>query len=186
MSRKRNDPNEIANATEFPNARRVAIWLEMHGYKVTERSIARHAEVGKLRADLPNRGFSIQAVREYAAAYLTKRQEIASDEQESLAVQKQKVDIALKKEACQLTSLKRQKTEGSLIARRMVESELAGRALVMDFGLKHLALSKADDMIAAVEGNHARAQALIKFLQAAFDELLASYCEPVVFDFAEE
>jgi len=175
----------------FPTIAEVLVYLDVEGWKVTRASLYRHQKEGKF---LPQRdgSFARKDVDRYAKTWL-KQQSTGKklgekmDELQRLKIEKElaALDLELKRK-----QLAYDKDTERMIPRELVEIELAGRAGVLDAGLKHWVQSRAAEWIRTAGGDTAKVGDLINQMNRDLDEHLNSYAAPIdyriVIDVEEE
>lgn len=164
----------------FPSIAEVLAYLDAEGWKVTRASLYRHQKEGKF---LPQRdgSFARRDVDRYARVHL-KQQSTGKKVSEKMdELQRQKIvkelaalDLELKRK-----QLAYDKDTERLIPRELVELELAGRAAVLDAGLKHWVQSRSAEWIRTAGGDTARIGELINLMNRELDEHLNGYAAAI-------
>lgn len=165
-------------------------YLTANGWRVTKTSLYRHQKEGKI---LPRSdgAYELRAVDKYARAWLKQLSTGQRINERMDELQRRKIEMEL-----QNLSLEVKRKEfgmaremGRYIPREDMEMELAGRAGIINAGLKHWVQSRAAEWIRAVDGNHKKVGELINLMNRDLDDHINAYAAPIeyqiVFD-AEE
>lgn len=162
----------------YKNRLAVLEHLQDLGYKVGKTKIYQDADAGLLRLQ-PDGSVLQSAVEAYLhhpAARLVRPAQ-AADEAEAEEMGREKISeelkhLRLKNEKLQFDF---DKDRGRYLPRDEFELELAGRAAVLDSGLKHRFSSRAAQWIATVAGNQEKRAELVALLHGALDEALTDF-----------
>ncbi len=164
----------------FPTLADVLDYLKSAGWRVTRTSLYRHQGEGKIRPG-DDGEYHVKDVDRYAKTWL-KRKETgrrAKDALESLQTQKLEKENRRLDLENEIKEMERDKKRGMLIARELIELELAGRAGVLEAGLRHWIQSKAFNWVRIVDGDPHKVADLISLMLSDLDEHLNSYAAPI-------
>lgn len=171
---------ELRSSPEFlPNLPAVLEHLRAAGWKCARASLYRHAKQGML--PVQDGVYRLADVDRYATTWLKqaatgKRAEGASEE-----LQRRKLEKELERLDLDIQSRRLQydRDVGGLIPRDRVENELAGRAAVLDAGLRHWINANAMTWLRTAEGNPVRVAELIHAMTRSLDEHINHYAAPM-------
>lgn len=155
-------------------------YLVSSGWRITKTSLYRHHREGKISPQRDG-AYAVRDVDRYARAFL---KETATGKKVSAKVdelQRQKLerelanlDLEIKRKA-----LAYDRDTQRVINRDLVEIELAGRAAVLDAGLKHWIQSRAAEWTRLVAGDIGKVSELVNLMTRDVDEHLNSYASPI-------
>lgn len=154
---------------EFKNPLAVTAWLQEDGWKISKSTLygdkkhPGHIKEGKLRPDLPNGGFTLQAVQKYAALHLTKSKTRMKLQGEDLQRRKTLSEIERNEEEAKRARIKRMAEEGRYVLLEEVDRMLAARAVLMDTMRRASIMTHAAERVALVGGDSGRIPDLIAF-----------------------
>ena len=166
----------------FPTIADVLEHLKADDWRVTKTSLYRHQKEGKF---IPQRdgSFARKDIDKYARTWLKqqstgKRVSEKMDELQRQKLEKElaKLDIQMKRD-----ELAYGKEAELYIPRELMEIELAGRAGVLDAGLKHWVQSRAAEWIRTAGGDTGKVGTLINLMTRDLDEHLNSYAASLSF-----
>ena len=163
-------------ADEFKNLRQAVQFLVENGYKISQSTIYKHQNEGKIR---PDKGsvYTKDTVLKYAKRWLdleTTRQTIDT---ENLVRQKTMAEIARITEHAKLTMIRRMIEEGKWIPRDDFELELASRAAALQKDFTQMVQTQAGHLIDVVHGDTGYMQDLIRELAEQFGQMLNRYAD---------
>lgn len=163
----------------FPNLGNVLEYLRDSGWKATKSSLYRHHGEGKL---LPKNdgSYQLKDVEKYARTWLKqastgKRVAEKTDELQRKKLERELANLDLKFER---ESFAHARDLGQYVPKEQMEIELAGRAGILDAGLKHWIQSRAADWIRAVDGDMKKVGELINIMSREADEHINTYATP--------
>ena len=164
----------------FPALPDVLAHLQEEGWKITKATLYRHQAQGKLLPQADG-AFARRAVEKYAKTWLKQQStgQRINDRMDELQRLKIENEIALQGLDRKRKQLAYDRDMGLLIPRELVEMELAGRAGVLDAGLKHWVQSRTAEWIRTAGGDTTRVGDLINLMTRDLDEHLNSYAAPV-------
>ena len=148
--------------TEFKNPLAVSAWLREDGWAIGKSRVYDHIKEGKLRPDLPNGGFSMQAVQKYAALHLTKSKTRMKLQGEDLQRRKILSEIERNEEEAKRARIKRMAEEGRYVLMEEVERMFAARAVLMDTMRQASIINHAAARVALVGGSTEKVSDLIE------------------------
>lgn len=161
--------------TSFKNTLEVLGWLRKAGYKVGKSKLYADAKVGML----PSGPCTLEDAERYARrARLKRLAEVAGGELDRMAREKSEAEYRLLKMKYEKLEFELQKDKGQWLPRAEFEQELSARAAVLLHGLRHLAQSRAAEMLEACGG---KAQLLADLLQEGVEDLLNDYANRETF-----
>ena len=152
--------------------------LKAVGWKITRPSLYRHHQEGKLIAR--DGVFRRQDVDRYAKTWL-KRADTGRRQRDDIdELQRKKADGEVKRLNLEIEQRKLilERDAGRLVPREQMEIELAGRAAVLDAGLKHWVHANAMEWVRLVSGEVHQAGALIRAMVQSLDEHINNYAAP--------
>lgn len=163
------------DSTIFKNTLEVLGWLCKAGYKVGKSKLYADAKVGML----PAGACTVEDAERYARrARLKRLAEVAGGELDRIARVKSEAEYKLLQMKYEKLEFELQKDKGQWLPRAEFEQELAARAAVLLHGLRHLAQSRAAEMLEACGG---KAERLADLLQEGIEELLNDYANRETF-----
>lgn len=162
----------------FSSTAEVLAYLRDAGWKVTKTSLYRHLDQGKFAArdGLFRRGDIDRYARTWLKQKATgKRVNEATEELQRKKLEKEleRLDIDIKQRRQDYD-----RDAGRLIPREQMEVELAGRAAILDAGLKHWINTNAMEWIRLADGDVKKVGELIFALTRSIDEHLNAYAQP--------
>jgi hypothetical protein len=158
------------------NIANVLLYLKAEGWKATKTSLYRHQSEGKFLPQDDGR-YLQKDIDKYAKSWL-------KEQATGKRVNKKKDDVWTQNKELENRKLLADtiraefalaKEQGKYIPKEQMEIELAGRAGILDAGLKHMIQSRAADWIRAVSGDMKKIGELINMMNADWDEHLNSY-----------
>jgi hypothetical protein len=159
--------------------------LRGNDWHVTQPSLYRHQKEGKIA---PRRDgfYTLQAVDKYARVWLKQKStgKKVKVKLEEFQVKRAANDIKLQDLDIEKKERDKAIAEGRLIPRDVVEIELAGRAGVLDAGIKHTIQAYSAEWIRTVGGDTNKVGEMIIQMTHRFDELMNSYASPLSYQFA--
>lgn len=173
---------------EFKNLTEVTGYLKSEGWQVSQSTVYKHGQEGKIRPDV-GKVYSLAAVKRYASRYLMwaeTKQKIGIEE---LQLAKYKAEVAWKGEQARRERIKRMAEEGKYILRSDLFLELAARAATLEAGLKYMISARAADLIEMVGGDQKKVGDLIRAMENGLNEGLNEFASTkefhVVFELNE-
>jgi hypothetical protein len=148
--------------------------LEADGYKISKSTLYRDIKAGKLRREADGQILDI-AVQAYVARLERVDgggETVGADQQRKL--QEEIKSLQLRNRAAEHDL---QVKQGKFFPKADFEMELAGRAAVLDAGLKHFFQTGAAEIITLVGGDRSKIPDLIEMLTAALDQLMSAYAD---------
>jgi len=182
---------ETIEKLTFPNLAAVLEYLKDCGWKSTKSSLYRHHGEGKL---LPRSdgAYQLKDVEKYARTWLKqaatgKKMSEQADELQSRKLKQELANLELKYER---EAFAHAREQGQYVPREQMEIELAGRAGVLDAGLKHWVQSRAAEWIRTAGGDTKKVGELINLMNRDLDEHINNYAASteyqVIIDAEEE
>lgn len=151
-------------------------FLRANGWEIRRDTFYRHCKTGKLNK---NRSgvYTLRGVKKYAETWLVRTDtgKTVNQEGNELLTRKTEKEIERIDTVTQRERFRLDVDRGKYILRSDVESELAGRAIVLDNGLTYLIQSSAAEIIALVGGDQTRSGELVAFLNEKKDLLMNKY-----------
>jgi len=159
---------------EFKNLTEVTSYLKNEGWQVSQSTVYKHGQEGKIRPDI-GKAYSLAAVKRYANRFLVlaKTKQTISDE--DLQRKKLMAETARVTEQAKLAQIKRMSEEGKYILRSDLFLEMAARAATLEAGLKYMISSKAADWIEMVDGDQKKVGDLIRAMENGLNEGLNEF-----------
>lgn len=160
----------------FSNSAKVLLYLQEAGWRVTKSTLYRHQGEGKIRSR-PTGAYHLADVEKYARTFL---KQAATGKR----VQERVDDLQRKKLEKELQNLELEisrktfafdRDQGKYIPKELMDIELAGRAGILEAGLKHWIQSHAADWIRLAGGDTKKAGELIQFMNHSIDEHINEY-----------
>jgi len=155
---------------EFNNPKEVAEYLNGIGYKVSQRTVYRHAREKDLLKKNNAGIYTLKAVKDYAKAKLKKVGARQSEKDEGLQRQIMAVELESREADLQLKRLKLMKEQGLTMSREEHYQDLAGKIAVIEDGLKSRSRARAGERISLVKGDPKMTGELIKADYEIIDE----------------
>lgn len=155
-------------------------YLRATDWKVSQTSLYRDQKNGKLA---PRRDgfYTLRDVDRYARTWLRQKSTGKKISEKVEELQRRKLELELKN--LELDNKRKSfacdKDLGLYIPKEVMEIELAGRAGVLDAGLKHWVQSHAAEWIRTVGGDTKKVGDLIILMNGEVDELINSYASPL-------
>ena len=170
------DRRAAADAEQFSTLADVLDYLKDAGWKATKATLYRHHAEGKI---LPRRdgSYYIRDVEKYARTFL-KQQATGKRIQERVdELQRKKLEKELQNLELEISrkTFALERDQEKYIPKELMDIELAGRAGILEAGLKHWIQSHAADWIRMSEGNTKKAGELIQFMNHGIDEHINEY-----------
>jgi hypothetical protein len=173
------------------NIAAVLDYLRAGDWRVTKTSLYRHQKEGKIA---PRRDglYTLRDVDKYARTWLKQKSTGKKIQEKTEEQQRKKLDLELRN--LELENKRKtfayDKDLERYIPKEFMEIELAGRAGVLDAGLKHWVQSRAAEWIRTVGGDTKKVGDLIVLMNRDLDEHINSYASSlsyqVVIDAEEE
>lgn len=163
----------------FSDLAQVMAYLKKDGWAVAKSSLYRHFSQGKIPV---REGMFLRAdVDRYAKAWLKRKETGKRVQEETEDLHRQKLEKELKRLDIEINQrqLIYDRESGRLMSREKMEIELAGRAIVLESGLKHLIHTSAMEWIRLVDGDAGKEGELIHHVTLALDEHLNRYSQPI-------
>jgi len=175
----------------LPTIAAVLEYLKAEDWRVARPSLYRHRKEGKIT---PRRDgmFALRDVDKYARTFLKQKSTGKKLRDKLDEVQRKKADQELKNLELDYERKRflHDRDLGRYIAKELMEIELAGRAGVLDAGLKHWVQSHAAEWIRAAGGDTKKVGDLIVLMNRDLDEHINSYASSlsyqVIIDAEEE
>ena len=163
-------------STTFKNTLEVLGHLKRAGFKIAKSKLYADAKVGLL----PAGPCTLEDVERYARRVRLKRlAEVAGGELDRLARERGEAEYRLLQKKYEKMEFELQKDKGQYLPRSEFEQELSARAAVLMHGLRHLAQSRAAELMEI--GKEKGAQAVADRLQAEIEDLLDDYANRETF-----
>ncbi|MBU1001936.1 MAG: hypothetical protein KKE73_05390 [Proteobacteria bacterium] len=152
------------------------------GRKVRKSKLYQDVKTGLL-ARQPGGGFSKAAVDAYAQALpLVAVPKVDSDNIKELARRRQEATIQKIEEETARIRFKREAERGRFIPREQVELELAGRAVVLETGLRQAVEMNVLDLIHLVDGDPRKSQRFLEVFEGYLNEALNQFASKAEFE----
>jgi len=169
------DESSEINAT-YATIADVLDYLTGSGWKVTKTSLYRHQAEGKI---LPaaDGAYRQKDIDKYARTFLKQKStgKKISDRTDELQRRKLEQELANLELENKRKQLAYDKEQEKYIPREQMEIELAGRAGILEAGLKHWVQSRAAEWIRTVSGDMKKVGDLINLMNHDLDEHINSY-----------
>jgi hypothetical protein len=169
----------VTEAKIFRTSADVLAYLKANGWRATKTTLYRHCKEGKL---LPKNGqYELAAVDRYAKTWLKQQSSGKKISEQMDDLQRGKLRLEMKNLEIdnKRKLLAYEKDLEHYIRKDLVQIELAGRAGVLEAGLKHMIQSRAAEWIRLVNGEMSRIGDLIHLLNQDVEEHLNSYAAPI-------
>lgn len=169
----------------------VLTYLKEAGWKVTKTSLYRHHKEGKI-APRADGTYGQKETDKYARTWLKQQSTGKRLSEKTDELQRKKLEQELQNEALkyQHKKLRYEKDLGKYVPKEQVELDLAGRAGILEAGLKNWVQSNAAGWIRLVDGDMKKVGELINYVIRELDEHINSYASDldyhVVIDREEE
>jgi hypothetical protein len=162
--------------TTFKNTFEVLGHLKRAGFKIAKSKLYADAKVGLL----PAGPCTVEDVERYARrARLKRLAEVSGGELDRIARERSEAEYRLLQKKYEKLEFELQKDKGQYLPRAEFEQELSARAAVLMHGLRHLAQSRAAELMEV--GKEKGAQAVADRLQSEIEELLDDYANRETF-----
>jgi hypothetical protein len=161
---------------EFASQKEILKYLKGCGYKIEKSALSNHVRRGLLK--MKGGVWRLSDVDSYAQLNLQGAgtgQTAADKRTADLMERKLRADIMRTEELATKARLEREVLEGKFISRADVELELAGRAVVLDAGVRGMIKAKAPAWIELVGGAQGRLPDMIEAMVNDFFGLLNDY-----------
>jgi len=176
MKKFEDQVNGEENSDRYETIADVLDYLTGSGWKVTKTSLYRHQSLGKI---LPaaDGAYRQKDVDKYARTFLKQKStgKKISDRTDELQRRKLEQELANLELEHKRRQLAYDKEQEKYIPREQMEIELAGRAGILDAGLKHWVQSRAAEWIRTVAGDMKKVGDLINLMNHDLDEHINSY-----------
>lgn len=151
-------------------------YLGETGWRVTKRSLYRHHKEGKF-VPRDNGAYRKSDIERYAKTWLKQQSTGKRLQEDTDALQRKKLERELERLAIEIKQkqLIYEKDAGHLVPREQMEIELAGRASILDAGLKHWIHSQAMEWVRVIGGDVKRVGEFIHILTYSLDEHINTY-----------
>lgn len=158
------------------NIAAVLDYLKALDWKVTQTSLYRHQKEGKI-APRRNGLYALRDVDKYARTWLKQKSTGKKISEKMEEQQRKKLDLEISnlEEDNKRKKFANDREAGLYIPKEFMEIELAGRAGVLDAGLKHWVQSRAAEWIRTVGGDTKKVGDLIVLMNHDLDEHINSY-----------
>lgn len=161
----------LGGPERFKNLREAVAWLKAQGWKVSQSTIYKHENDGKIRAEADGT-YSGKSVLKYARSFLMLQATKEKIDDEALLRKKTMAEIRRIDEQAKLARIKRMAEEGRYILRDQFELELAARAAALESELLFMVQSRVGNWIRIVSGDFKRTQELITDVSDAVNDAL--------------
>ena len=166
----------------LPSAAAVLAHLQAGGRKVRKSKLYQDVKAGLL-ARLPGGGFSRAAVETYAQTLpLTAPPAGEAERNKDLARRRQEATIRKIEEETARIRFRGEVERGRYIPREDVELELAGRAVVLESGIRQAVEMQVLDLIHLVGGDPRKSQEFLERFEAMLDGALNEYAAEAEFE----
>ena len=158
-------------------------YLQKSGWKVTKTSLYRHQKEGKFLPD-PDGSYQQKNIDKYAKAWLKQQStgKRVSEKMDELQRKKLERELQIQDIEYERKKLAHAKDLDKYIPKEQMEVELAGRAGILDAGLKHWVQSRCAEWIRSVDGDMKKVGELINLMNRDLDEHVNSYAAPADYD----
>ncbi|MFA5056845.1 MAG: hypothetical protein WC485_01915 [Opitutaceae bacterium] len=171
ISKSKNQKSEV-----LPNTLEVVRYLQKRGFKVKKSKVYADARAGKL----PRGPCSVDDADKYASREeLPRLAEVAAGELDRIAKQRSEAEYRLLEKKYEKLAFELEKDKGQWMPRDQFDQELSARAAVLLHGLRHLAQSRASELLDL--GKSKGPQAMGDRMQADIEELLNDYANRETF-----
>ncbi len=162
---------------------KVIDYLVEGGWSAKKATVYRHRKEGKF-SPRDNGQFQQKDIDRYAKTWLKREStgKKVKDLEDELQRQILEEELATSKEKRKKIERENSRAAGELIDRREVESWLAGRAIVLDAGLRHWIQSRVADWIRTTNGDLKKTGELINMMIRDLDEHINDYAQAKEFE----
>ena len=161
---------------KFKSVMALVAWAKENGWKLEKSMAYNHVKKGMLRVQ-PDKSVLGPDARVWLLAMVERDVMDAADlGAEKLHLEIRNLEIKAQKSAFELDRMR-----GQYLPKNDFERELAGRAVVLDSGLRRMFASEAGRMIALVSGKGEKSPELVAFLNEALDDLFRTYASQETF-----
>jgi hypothetical protein len=173
----------MSDEHQFQTIAGVLEHLQECGWNVSRTSLYRHQGEGKLLPSADGK-FSGRDVEKYAKAWLRQRSTGKKIRERTDELQRRKLERELQTLDLEYErkKLAHEKEQGKYISREEAEIDLAGRAAVLDAGLKHWVQSRAAEYVRLVGGDVRKTGELINLMGVDLDEHINVYAQAKEFE----
>jgi len=168
----------MSKTKNFPTRAAVLRHLQATGWQIGTTMFYQHCDQGKL-ARSADGTYSAEAVTTYASTFC-RRLATGKKMVSGLAQQREEVALQRAKVALQRERRELERLESRAVPIDEAKMMVVGRAVCMIACLKHLAVVEAPGLVRLMDGNPAKAPALVAELQAGFEKHVVSYAEDLL------
>lgn len=166
----------------LPNIAAVLEYLRAGDWRVTKTSLYRHQKEGKIA---PRRDglYALRDVDRYARTWLKQKStgKKIAERAEELQAKKLALEISNLEEDNKRKRFINDREAGLYVPKELMEIELAGRAGVLDAGLKHWVQSRAAEWIRTAGGDTGKVGDLIVLMTRDLDDHINSYASSIAY-----
>jgi hypothetical protein len=176
-------PASASTGRSYRTQAEVCRFLEDQGFRAPSSTVDRHFKRGLFGTNREG-VFEERVVLEYARVNLKRKEsgKTAEQEDEELARQKRKEEYELVREKRLRERIRREKDQGRLIDRSLLEIELAARAGVLESMIKGEIQKRIRALVHLVGGTPERAGDLLTELNNVVDAALTDYAKTDSFE----
>ena len=180
-------PPDDGPRESFSSLAEVLDYLVAEGWKCTRASLYRHQKMGKI-IPADSGAYRRKDVDKYARTFLKQVStgKRVAEKMDELQREKVELEIRTQKEELKRKERVNAREEGALVPREQMDIELAGRAGILDAGLKHMVQSHAAEWIRLVAGDTRKVGELINAISRDIDEHINNYASAAEYQFVIE
>lgn len=162
----------------LPNPKAITAYLKEAGYKVSQSTVYKHRDEGRIPAQKDG-SFMVTDVDRYASMHL-KRLDGSTASEDGEQLQREKLEAETRKAKAQAKhwEMKTLVESGQYIDRDLFNGGLAARAAIFRNDLETFFRAQAGEMIKRVDGDTAKNPDLIDFCLERMEVFLGRYAEP--------
>ena len=149
-------------------------YLKEAGWKISQRTLYRHRRQGLLRPE-PAGNFSRKAVDKYASNYLVATGSVEKIADERLHRKKLELEVSLRDEELKIRKFRYGVEIGQYMLIADFDLQMAGRAVVLEAGLKGTFQARAGEFVAMVNGDEKKTGELVRTMLGELDQALNEF-----------
>lgn len=161
----------------LPNPKAIAKYLKEAGYKVSQSTVYKHKEEGRIPIQKDG-SFLLSDVDRYAGLNLKKLDGTSNPDQVQLQHNKLEAETRKAQAQAEHWEVKTLIESGQYIDRDLFNGELAARAIIFKNDLENFFRSSVSDIINKVDGDISKSPDLIDFCLESLDLFLNRYSVP--------
>lgn len=182
----RHFPPAPADNGNLPTIAEVLVYLNDSGWDIKQSTLYRHKKESKIQPEADGT-YSQGKVDKYAKTFLKQKSTGKKVNEKNDELQRKKLEIEIENLELERErkKLAHEKEQGKFIPREQMELELAGRAGILEHGLKQWIQSRAAEWIRTADGDPKKVGEVINLMTRDVDEHLNNYASreyQVIFD----